>query len=82
MINTFQEPPRLPVPCSSRIPGELKCRRPEFVKVMPFLPLYGGKTKAGHFHQFHTYHNVGGNHVGIIADRFNEEHLGSKAKLS
>lgn len=52
------------------------------MKVMPFLPLCGGKARVGHFHKFHTYHNVGGNYVGIIADRFDEEHLGSKAKLS
>lgn len=40
------------------------------------------EAKAGHFHQFHTYHDVGGDYVGIVADRFDEEHLRRKAKLS
>lgn len=37
------------------------------------------KTKAS---GFHSYHDIGGNNIGIVADRFNEEHLQSTAKLS
>lgn len=44
----------------------------------------GGKsyTRENKTNCFHAYHNIGGNHRGIIADRLNEEHLQGKAKLS